>query len=180
MSRVVPAAAAPFVQPTRTITHPGKRRKVLDRARGFVGRSKNILGAATRRTNKAGQYAYRDRRTKKREFRASWIRAVNAAARQHGGVKYSELVHALAAQHIALNRKMLAELAIAEPLSFAKLVDHAKPAVLELRRAHLARTAAQHAGVVAVLGSTHTLEDVAREMRRADALRADAAAAASK
>eukprot|EP01139_Manchomonas_bermudensis_P023806 Amastigsp_a841567_286.p3 type:complete len:212 gc:universal Amastigsp_a841567_286:706-71(-) len=155
-----------FAMQTRSITHPGKRKKVLDRAKGFVGRSKNILGAASRRTNKAAQYSYRDRRTKKREFRGLWIAAVNAGVREHG-IKYSEFMFALQQANVVLNRKVLSELAITEPRSFAKVVDFVKPLVFAKREDDLARSLrmTKATGVVSIEPRTYTMTDVVSALR---------------
>ncbi|KNC54817.1 50S ribosomal protein L20 [Thecamonas trahens ATCC 50062] len=138
-------------------TTAAKHRKVLKMTKGYYGRSKNTFRAARRRLDKAMQYAYRDRRTKKREFRKSWVRTVSAAAREHG-VRYGELVHALDTAGVVLNRKILAELAVTEPASFAGLVDVVRPAVVDTRAA-------------AVVKST---EANARERARRDARSKDA------
>eukprot|EP00300_Choanocystis_sp_HF-7_P007498 c15322_g1_i1.p1 GENE.c15322_g1_i1~~c15322_g1_i1.p1 ORF type:complete len:200 (-),score=32.66 c15322_g1_i1:16-528(-) len=164
----------------RTISHPAKRKKVLDRAKGFVGRSKNILRAATRRTNKAAQYSYRDRRTKKREFRGMWISAVNAGAREHE-IKYSELIHAMAERSVLLNRKMLAELAITEPNSFAKICEFVKPVVVAKRVDDLARSHAmtKATGSVSLVARTYTVGDIAAAIRKSRPAGAAAAGAAA-
>jgi large subunit ribosomal protein L20 len=96
--------------------------KVFQLAKGFVGRAKNCWRTAKPRVEKALQYAYRDRRTKKRIVRRLWISQINGATRQYG-IAYSEFMHGLVRNNIALNRKMLASLAVTEPYSFAALVD---------------------------------------------------------
>ena len=85
----------------------------------------NTIRTARNRVEKGLQYAYRDRRAKKRDFRAEWIQQINAAAREHG-VKYGEFMHGLREENIDVNRKMLADLAQNEPFSFKALVDQVK------------------------------------------------------
>jgi large subunit ribosomal protein L20 len=99
--------------------------KILKLAKGFRGRAKNTIRTARNRVEKGLQYAYRDRRAKKRDFRAEWIQQINAAAREHG-VKYGEFMHGLREENIDVNRKMLADLAQNEPFSFKALVDQVK------------------------------------------------------
>jgi large subunit ribosomal protein L20 len=99
--------------------------KILKLAKGFRGRAKNTIRTARNRVEKGLQYAYRDRRAKKRDFRAEWIQQINAAAREHG-VKYGEFMHGLKEENIDVNRKMLADLAQNEPFSFKALVDQVK------------------------------------------------------
>ena len=102
------------------------RSKVIKLAKGFKGRSKNCYGIAIRKVHKALQYAYRDRRTKKRTMRRSWIIDINAAVREHG-LNYSRFVNALNYKaNIELDRKILANLAIMEPYSFKSVVDEVK------------------------------------------------------
>lgn len=96
--------------------------KVLSLAKGFRGRGKNCIRVARERVEKAMQYAYRDRKTKKRDMRSLWIQRVNAASKDHG-VTYSRLIHGLQQENIQINRKVLSELAIQEPFSFRALVD---------------------------------------------------------
>ncbi|KFM27719.1 50S ribosomal protein L20 [Auxenochlorella protothecoides] len=110
--------------------------KILKLAKGFRGRSKNCIRVARERVEKSLQYAFRDRKAKKRDMRALWIQQINAGARQYG-VKYSSLISGLAAQNVGLNRKMLSELARTEPLSFKALVDQV---------AHMRGLSAPHAG----------------------------------
>ena len=99
--------------------------KILKLAKGFRGRAKNTIRTARNRVEKGLHYAYRDRRAKKRDFRAEWIQQINAAAREHG-VKYGEFMHGLKEENIDVNRKMLADLAQNEPFSFKALVDQVK------------------------------------------------------
>lgn len=101
------------------------RDKVLKLAKGFRGRANNTIRAARERVEKALQYAYRDRKQKKRDMRSLWIQQINAGAKEHG-VPYSRFVSGLANENINLNRKVLAELAANEPLSFQALVQQVK------------------------------------------------------
>ena len=99
-----------------------KVKKILKLAKGFRGRSKNNFRLAIRRVQKGLQYAYRDRRQKKRNVRKLWIMNVNAGVRAYG-TSYSEFVHGLKVSNIELNRKVLADLAANEPYSFKSVVD---------------------------------------------------------
>src|ERR1700693_4274636 len=107
-------------------THSRKRKRVLRRAKGFVGGPGTIYRAALEFTRKAGVYAYRDRRQKKRHFRQLWITRLNAALRARG-INYNRFIPALAAAGIDLNRKMLSELAISDPAVFDGIVELARP-----------------------------------------------------
>ena len=105
-----------------------KRKRLLKEAKGFVGtRSKNyrIAKDAVRR---AGAYATIHRKQKKRTFRQLWITRISAALKQHG-ISYSRFIHALESAGVALNRKMLSEIAIADPATFARIVEQARPHV---------------------------------------------------
>ena len=100
--------------------------KIFKLAKGSRGRAKNTIRAARNRVEKALQYSYRDRKAKKREFRELWIQQINAATREHG-VKYSEFMHGLKEENVAVDRKILAEpRARTEPYSFKALVDQVK------------------------------------------------------
>ena len=103
-----------------TTTH-ARHRKVIKAAKGYYGRRKNTFKVAKQAVDKARQYAYRDRRVRKREFRALWIQRINAAARVHG-VTYSTLMGGLIKAGVEVDRKMLADLAVHEPTTFAELV----------------------------------------------------------
>jgi large subunit ribosomal protein L20 len=112
----------------RGVTSHARHKKVLKQAKGYYGaRSRNIK-VARQAVLKAGQYAYRDRRQRKREFRALWIVRINAGAREHG-LSYSQFMRGLAKAMIMIDRKMLAELAIHDPMAFATLVNQAKAAL---------------------------------------------------
>ena len=98
-----------------------KADKIFKLAKGFRGRAKNTIRIARNRVEKALQYAYRDRKAKKRDFRGLWIQQINAGTREHG-IGYSEFISGLKDENIQLNRKMLADLAQNEPYSFKALV----------------------------------------------------------
>merc|ERR1711934_264363 len=102
-----------------------KKDKILALAKGFRGRAKNCYRIATNRVEKALQYQYRDRRQKKRQFRSLWIQRINAAAREYD-LSYSQLIHGLNKSNVGLDRKILSELAIYEPKSFAAVIGAAK------------------------------------------------------
>jgi large subunit ribosomal protein L20 len=97
-------------------------------AKGYVGRSKNCFRAAIERVEKGLQYAYRDRRNKKRDVRSLWIVRINAAARLHG-LSYSQLMHGVAKAGIAMDRKVLAHLAYEQPEAFGAVAEQAKKAI---------------------------------------------------
>lgn len=100
-----------------------KVKKVLDLAKGFRGRSKNCYAIAKHRVQKALQYAYVERRLRKRNMRRLWIQQMNAAVRLHG-IKYGNFVHALNRSNIEIDRKILAQLCQTEPLTFKSIVEH--------------------------------------------------------
>jgi len=102
-----------------------KRKKILKEAKGYFGRRKNVYTVAKNAVEKGLTYAYRDRRNKKRSFRALWILRINAAARQNG-LSYSELIHKLKESKIDLNRKVLADMAMNDYENFSKLVKSLK------------------------------------------------------
>ncbi|MFL2592357.1 MAG: 50S ribosomal protein L20 [Flavobacteriaceae bacterium] len=102
-----------------------KRKKILKEAKGYFGRRKNVYTVAKNAVEKGLTYAYRDRRNKKRSFRALWILRINAAARQNG-LSYSELMHKLKENKIDLNRKVLADMAMNDSENFSKLVKSLK------------------------------------------------------
>ncbi len=102
-----------------------KRKKVLKLAKGFFGRKKNVWTVAKNAVEKGLVYAYRDRKAKKRDFRAVWIQRINAGARLHG-MSYSELMGKLKKSGIDLNRKVLADLAMNHPEAFAEVVNKVK------------------------------------------------------
>ncbi len=112
----------------RGVTAHARHKKVLGQAKGFRGRSKNTYRSALQRLEKSLQYAYRDRRNRKRDFRGLWIQRINAGARQHG-LTYSQFMHGLKTAGIVLDRKILADLAVREPDAFKSLVEQAGAAL---------------------------------------------------
>ena len=109
----------------RGTTVKQKHNKILARAKGYLGRHSTTYRAAREKTEKAGQYADRDRRVKKREFRGLWIVRINAAVRSHG-LTYSQFMNGLKKAGVALDRKVLAQMAYDADANFIKLVDTAK------------------------------------------------------
>jgi large subunit ribosomal protein L20 len=109
----------------RGVTAHAKHKKVLEKAKGFFGRRKNTIRAAKAAVDKSMQYAYRDRKNRKREFRALWIQRINAAVREHG-LTYSRFISGLITAGVEVDRKVLSDLAINEPASFAAFVETAK------------------------------------------------------
>ena len=112
---------------SRGVTAHARHKKVIKAAKGYYGRRKNTFKTAKQAVDKARQYAYRDRRVRKREFRALWIQRINAAARVHG-MTYSALTGGLAKAGVEVDRKILADLAVHQPQAFAALVDRSKQA----------------------------------------------------
>jgi large subunit ribosomal protein L20 len=112
----------------RGVTAHAKHKKVLKAAKGFYGRRKNTIRTAKAAVDRAMQYAYRDRKRKKRTFRALWIQRLNAAVRPFG-LNYSRLIDGLGKAGIEVDRKVLSELAIHEPAAFEALVMKAKDAL---------------------------------------------------
>ncbi|MAK63288.1 MAG: 50S ribosomal protein L20 [Maricaulis sp.] len=105
-----------------------RHKKVIKAAKGYYGRRKNTFRAAVQAVEKAGQYAYRDRRAKKRNFRGLWIQRINAGARMHG-LTYSTFMNGLNKAGIEVDRKVLSDIAIREPEAFKALVDQARAAL---------------------------------------------------
>ena len=112
----------------RVVTAHARHKKVLKAASGFYGRRKNTIRTAKAAVDKAGQYAYRDRRVKKRNFRALWIQRINAAVRDHG-LTYGRFIDGLAKAGVTVARKILSDLAITQPEAFKALVDQANGAL---------------------------------------------------
>ena len=109
----------------RGVTAKARHKKVLAQAKGFRGRRKNVYRIAKEAVMKAGQYAYRDRRQKKREFRGLWIARINAAVRELG-MTYSVFMNGLTKAEIDIDRKVLADLAVHDKAAFAKIAEQAK------------------------------------------------------
>ncbi|MEM9704561.1 MAG: 50S ribosomal protein L20 [Pseudomonadota bacterium] len=112
----------------RGVTKHARHKKITDNAKGYRGRRKNTFRVANQAVEKAGQYAYRDRRARKRNFRALWIQRINAAARELG-LTYAVFMHGLSKAGIDVDRKMLADIAVKEPEAFKALADQAKAAL---------------------------------------------------
>lgn len=111
-----------------------RHKKVLKLAKGFRGRAKNCFRIAIEKVEKALRYAYRDRRNRKRDFRALWIQRINAAVREHGLV-YSQFINGLNLANIDLDRKVLSDLAIKEPEAFASVIEQVKKALDSAKQA---------------------------------------------
>lgn len=109
----------------RGVTAHARHKKVIAQAKGFRGRRKNVYRVAKQAVMKAGQYAYRDRRNKKRVFRQLWITRINAAARANG-LSYSQFINGLHKAEIALDRKVLADIAVHDAAAFAGIVKQVK------------------------------------------------------
>ncbi len=109
----------------RAVPAAKRRKRILKRAKGFFGGRSKLYSVAVEAVEKADKYAYRDRRQRKREFRGLWIARINAAARQNG-TSYSRLMAGLKSAGIEVDRKILAQLALEDPQSFAALVERAK------------------------------------------------------
>ncbi len=112
----------------RGTTGHARHKKVIKAAKGYYGRRKNTFRAANQAVEKAGQYAYRDRRRKKRNFRSLWIQRINAATRELG-FTYGRFIDGLGKAGIEIDRKVLADLAVREPEAFKALVEKAKAAL---------------------------------------------------
>lgn len=112
----------------RGVTARARHKKVLDKAKGYYGARSRVFRVANQAVIKAGQYAYRDRRVKKREFRALWIVRINAAARECG-LTYGMLIHGLKKAAINIDRKVLADIAVHDRTAFAALANAAKASV---------------------------------------------------
>ncbi len=112
----------------RGVTARARHKKVIAQAKGYKGRRKNVYRVAKQAVIKAGQYAYRDRRQRKRQFRTLWIARINAAARECG-LSYSRMINGLKKSQIEIDRKVLADIAVADKAGFAALADKAKAAL---------------------------------------------------
>ena len=109
----------------RGVRAHARHKKVMEEAKGYYGRRKNVFRVATQAVTKAGQYAYRDRRQRKRQFRALWIARINAGARECG-LSYSRFINGLKKASIEIDRKVLADLAVFDKAAFAALAEQAK------------------------------------------------------
>ncbi|MTI10945.1 MULTISPECIES: 50S ribosomal protein L20 [Curvivirga] len=112
----------------RGVTSHARHKKVLSEAKGYSGRRKNTIRVAKQAVEKAGQYAYRDRKAKKRAFRGLWIQRINAASRECG-LTYSVFMNGLKKAGIELDRKVLADIAVHEPATFKSLAEQAQAAL---------------------------------------------------
>ena len=114
-----------------TVTH-ARHKKVINAAKGYYGRRKNTFKVAAQAVDKANQYATRDRKARKRNFRSLWIQRINAAVRSHDeSLTYSRFVNGLNLAGIEVDRKVLADLAVHEPAAFGAIVDQAKSALAQ-------------------------------------------------
>lgn len=116
----------------RGVTAHAKHKKVIKKAKGYYGRRKNTIRVAKQAVEKAAQYAYRDRKVRKRNFRSLWIQRINAGAREHG-LTYGRLIDGLTKAGIEVDRKVLSDLAIHQPEAFAALVGKAKDSLAYLK-----------------------------------------------
>ncbi len=112
----------------RGVTTRAKHKRILEQAKGFYGRRKNTIRIARQAVEKAGQYAYRDRKVKKRDFRGLWIQRINAAVRVEG-LTYSTFMHGLKLAGVELDRKSLADLAMNEAAAFTLIIKQAQAAL---------------------------------------------------
>jgi len=112
----------------RGVTTHARHRKIIKAAKGYYGRRKNTFRTANQAVEKAGQYAYRDRKARKRSFRALWIQRINAASRENG-LTYGRFINGLSRAGIEIDRKVLADLAVREPVAFKALVEKAQAAL---------------------------------------------------
>ena len=112
----------------RGVATHAKHKRILEDAKGYYGRRKNTIRVARQAVEKAGQYAYRDRKVKKRNFRALWIQRINAAVRLEG-LTYGQFMHGLKLAHVELDRKVLADMAMNEGAVFSTVVAQAKAAL---------------------------------------------------
>ena len=114
----------------RGVTAHARHKKIIDQAKGYQGRRKNVYRVAKQAVTKAGQYAYRDRRQRKRQFRALWIMRINAAARVFG-LSYSRFINGLNRAEIEIDRKILADVAVNDRDAFGQLAEQAKAALVD-------------------------------------------------
>ena len=116
----------------RGVTTHARHKKVLDMAKGYVGRANNNYRIALEKVEKGLQYAYRDRRNRKRDFRGLWIQRINAGARMYG-VSYNQLIHGLQLANVEVDRKVMADLAVTDQAAFGALVKSAQAALAAQR-----------------------------------------------
>ena len=109
----------------RGVTSHARHKKVIKAAKGYYGRRKNTIRIAKQAVERAGQYAYRDRKTRKRNFRSLWIQRINAASREHG-LTYGRFIDGLNKSGVEIDRKILAEIAVNNPSTFKDLVKKAQ------------------------------------------------------
>ena len=114
----------------RGVTTHARHKKVIKQAKGYRGRSNNVFRAAIERVEKGLQYAYRDRRNRKRSFRSLWIQRINAGAREHG-LTYSQFMNGIKRAGIEIDRKVLSDIAVREPAAFQALAEKAQAALAE-------------------------------------------------
>ena len=114
-----------MVRVLRGVTAKARHKKVLKRAKGYYGRRKNVFRVAVQAVERSMQYAYRDRRNRKRDFRGLWIQRINAGVRMYG-ITYSQFINGLKKATIQIDRKVLAELAVNQPETFKALVEKAQ------------------------------------------------------
>jgi large subunit ribosomal protein L20 len=112
----------------RGVTTRAKHKNILEQAKGYYGRRKNTIRIARQAVEKAGQYAYRDRKVKKRDFRGLWIQRINAAVRMEG-LTYSQFMHGVKLAGITIDRKIMADLAMNEAAAFSAIIAQAKAAL---------------------------------------------------
>ena len=112
----------------RGVTAHARHKRVLEKAKGFYGRRKNTIRTAKAAVDRAGQYAYRDRKVRKRNFRSLWIQRINAAARLEG-MTYSRFISGLGLAGIEIDRKVLADVAMADPVAFKVIADKVRAAL---------------------------------------------------
>ena len=113
----------------RGVVAHARHKKVLEQAKGFWGRRKNTIRAAKAAVDKAGQYAYRDRKVRKRQFRALWIQRINAAARLEG-MTYSRFMHGFELAEVEIDRKVLSDIAGSDPAAFKAIADKVRAALV--------------------------------------------------
>jgi large subunit ribosomal protein L20 len=114
----------------RGVTTHARHKKVIKQAKGYRGRSNNVFRVAIERVEKGLQYAYRDRRNRKRSFRSLWIQRINAGAREHG-LTYSQFMNGIKRAGIEIDRKVLSDIAVREPAAFQALAEKAQAALAE-------------------------------------------------